>query len=185
MLIEAMKSAGPKMMVSMREAAGVLDLGLDADAPDLEAHGLLDLGERQVEPGDLLGGLDLGQHDAVEVGTGALDDLDDVTVGPLGGEVVDPHDADLAVPAALVEGIHDDLAGARLGERRAGVLEVEEHHVGRQATSLVDHLRVGAGDREAGPARTVTRAHGRMLARRPAPRPRGERRFTARGHPVR
>ena len=94
MLIEAMKSAGPKMIVSTRgeagaivvdvdQALGVLDLRLDADLADLEAHRLLDLGQQQVERDDLLGVLDLRQHDAVEVLAGALDDRDDVAVGPV------------------------------------------------------------------------------------------------------
>ena len=60
----------------------------------------------------LLGGLHLRQHDAVEVGAGALDDLDHVGVGPLRGPVVDPDGADLAAPAALVQRGDDVLAGA-------------------------------------------------------------------------
>ena len=45
------------------------------------------------------GGLHLRQHHAVEVGAGALDDGDDVAVGPLGGAVVDPHHPGLAAPS--------------------------------------------------------------------------------------
>ena len=93
MLIDAMKSAGPKMMVSIRgeaaamastltRPAGVLDLRLDADPTDRQTDRLLHLGQREVKPGDLLGGLHLGQHDAVEVRPGALDDLDHVAVRP-------------------------------------------------------------------------------------------------------
>ena len=37
-------------------------------------------------------------------------------------------------------------------ERRDGVLEVDEHHVGRQRRRLGDHLGIGAGDGEAGSA---------------------------------
>jgi len=70
MLIEAMKSAGPKMMVSSRgEAAAIASTfispwrsrsGLRCDAADLEAHRLLDLGEQQVQRFDLLGVLHFG-----------------------------------------------------------------------------------------------------------------------------
>ena len=96
MLIEAMKSAGPKMMVSTRGDAaamaststrprGVLDLGLDADAARPRAPGLLQLGQQQVERVHLRRRLHLGQHHRVEVGAGALHDGDDVAVGPLRG----------------------------------------------------------------------------------------------------
>ena len=106
MLIDAMKSAGPKMIVSTRgdafamasiveQPARVLDLRLDADPPDLEADRALDLGEQQVQRRHLRGRLHLRQHDAVEVGAGALDDVDDVAVGPRGRPVVD---ADRAHP---------------------------------------------------------------------------------------
>ena len=106
MLIEAMKSAGPKMIVSTRgEAAAMAStlvrpsaFSICASMPiaaHVEAGGLLDLGQQQVERDDLLGGLHLGQHDRVEVGAGALDHLDDVGVGPLGRPVVDPHRAHL------------------------------------------------------------------------------------------
>ena len=61
---------------------------------------------------------------------GALDDLDDVAVGPVRRPVVDPDDADLVAPAALVQRRDDVLARLGLGQRRAGVLEVEEHLVG-------------------------------------------------------
>ena len=78
MLIDAMKSAGPKMIVSTRgrgggdrvdvdQAPGVLDLRLDPDPAGLEAHRLLDLGQQQVQRDDLLGVLHLRQHDAVQV----------------------------------------------------------------------------------------------------------------------
>ena len=175
MLIDAMKSAGPKMIVSTRgdavaialtfdQAQRVLDLRLDPDLPDLVAHGLLDLGEQQVQRDDLLGRLHLRQHDRVEVRTGALDDLGDVAVGPLGGPVVDAHHAEPVAPAALVQRRHDRLAGAGLGQRGARVLEVEEDLVGGQGPGLVDELLAGPRYRQAGPAGTGDGgAHGRLL----------------------
>ena len=65
MLIDAMKSAGPeddrldprgrrRDRVDVDQAQRVLDLRLDADPADLEAHRLLDLGEQQVQRDDLL-----------------------------------------------------------------------------------------------------------------------------------
>src|SRR4029453_452324 len=91
MLIEAMKSAGPKMIVSTRgEAAAisstltspaafsisasmpirprpVLDRPLEPDRARLEPDRLLDRGEREVEPLHVRRRLHLRQHDAVEV----------------------------------------------------------------------------------------------------------------------
>ena len=102
MLIHAMKSAGPKMIVSTRGDAVAIALTLDQararsrSAPrcrsaDLVAHGLLDLGQQQVQRDDLLGVCTFGSMIASRFAAGALDDLDDVAVGPLGGPVVDPH----------------------------------------------------------------------------------------------
>ena len=88
--------------VDVGQAERVLDLRLDADPADLQARGLLDLGQQQVERDDLFGRLHLGQHDGVEVGAGALDDLHDVGVGPLRRPVVDPDGADpLPQPPSL------------------------------------------------------------------------------------
>ena len=163
MLIEAMKSAGPKMIVSIArrrggdvvdvdQAEGVLDLRLDADPADLVAHRGLDLGEQDVERLDLVGGLHLGQHEAVEVRAGALDHLDDVLVGPLGRPVVDPDGAHPVAPVAGVQHLDDVLAGVRLRDRRHRVLDVEEHLVGVEALGLLQEPGVGAGDGVAGAA---------------------------------
>jgi hypothetical protein len=154
MLIDAMKSAGPKMIVSTRG-------DLDADPPDLVAHRLLDLGEQQVEGHDLLGRLHLREHDRVEVGARPLDDFRDVAVGPLRGPVVHPDHADLLAPAALVERLDDRLARPGLGQRRAGVLEVEEDLVGVEGPGLVDELLARTRHGEAGPAGAdLGRGHG-------------------------
>ncbi len=104
-----MKSAGPKTSASSRgEAAamastsasprGVLDLRLDADPPGRVAHRRLDLAEQQVQPADVVGAGDLGQHDDVQAGPGLLDHVDHVPVGPGGGDIVDPDGADPAAP---------------------------------------------------------------------------------------
>jgi hypothetical protein len=163
MLIEAMKSAGPKTMVLSRgrgdrvhvhQALGVLDLGFDADPADLEAHRLLDLGEQQVQRLDLVGVLHLRQHDAVQVGPGPFDHRDHIPVGPVGGPVVDPDDAGLAGPVALVQRVDDAVPGAFLDQRRAGVLEVQEHLVRGQALGLFQEARVAARDGQAGAAGT-------------------------------
>ena len=170
----AMKSAGPKMIVSTRgdDAAiastlvrpeRVLDLRLDADPADLEAHRLLDLGEQRVEGDDLLGRLHLRQHDAVEVRARVLHDLDDVAVGPLRRPVVDAHHPHLRAVPALVEGRDHVLACIRLGDGRHGVLEVEEHLVGGEALGLLQHLGVAARHGQVGAARAqgaVLGAHG-------------------------
>lgn len=139
--------------VDVVEALRVLDLRLDADLADLEAHRLLDLGEEEIEGDDLLGVLHLRQHDAVEVLPRALDDGHDVAVCPLGRPVVDPHDARLARPVALVEELDDGVPRLRLGERGAGVLQVEEDLVGVEALGLLQEARVRARYSEARTAR--------------------------------
>ena len=68
--------------VHVHQAEGVLDLCLDADPPDLEAHGPLDLREQQVQCDDVLGALHLRQHEAVEIGACTLDDRGHVAIGP-------------------------------------------------------------------------------------------------------
>jgi hypothetical protein len=129
--------AGGGDVVDVDEPLRGLDLRLDADPADLEPGGLLDLGQQQVQRAHLTGVGDLRQHDAVQVGAGALDDLDHVAVGPLRRPVVDPDGADLLAPAALVQRRDDVLAGAGLGQRRARVLQVQEHLVGGQALGLL------------------------------------------------
>jgi hypothetical protein len=163
MLMLAMKSAGPKMIVSIRGLANAiwltlieplrgLDLRLDADPADLQAVGLLQLGQQHVQRLHLSGVGDLRQHDAVEVGAGTADDLDHVGEGPLRRPVVDPDGADLVAPAALVQRRDDVLAGTGLGQRSARVLQVEEHLVGGQALGLLEEPGVAARDGQVGTA---------------------------------
>ena len=86
----------------------------------------------EVQPLHLGRVLHLRQHDAVQVGAGTLDDLDDVAIGPVRGHVVHPDDADAVSPAAFVQRGDDVLAGGGFDERRARILEIEEHLVSRQ-----------------------------------------------------
>ena len=60
----------------------------------------------------------------------------------------------------LVDRVDDLVARRLLLERRDGVLEVEEHHVGAEAGRLAEHLLAGAGHREARAAGQVARAFG-------------------------
>ena len=75
-----------------------------------------------------------------------------VLEGPLRRPVVDPDGADLVAPAALVQRGDDVLAGTGLGQRRAGVLQVQEHLVGGQALGLLQEPGVAARDGEVGTA---------------------------------
>ncbi len=165
-----MKSAGPKIIVWTRGAAfaiasiaeqtlGVLDLRLDTDPADLEAHRLLDLGEQDVQRDDLVGGLHLRQHDAVEIRAGTLDDLDHVAVRPVRRPVVHPHHADLAAPPALVERGDDVLAGFRLGQRSTGVLEVQEHLIGVETLRLLQEAGIASRNCQTGTARAKRFGH--------------------------
>ena len=115
----------------------------------------LDLGEQQVEGDDLGRGLHLRQHDLVEALAGVADDLDHVERGPLRVPGVDADAEDLVAPVLVLDGV-DDLGASRLLlQRRHGVLEVEEHHVGGDRRALGQHLLAGAGDGEAGAAGQV------------------------------
>ncbi|MEI8325984.1 MAG: hypothetical protein WCH44_11585, partial [Betaproteobacteria bacterium] len=74
-------------------------VGLDADAAPAAGR-LLDLREQGVEGDNLVGGLHLRQHDAVQIGARVLDDLDDIAVRPGCRPIIDPDTAHLvAVPA--------------------------------------------------------------------------------------
>ena len=141
---------GLRDRVDGNQTLGILDLSLDSDPADLEAVGLLDLGEQQVQPLHLGRALHLRQHDRIEVGTGTLDDLDHVAIGPLSGQVVNPYRPDLVAPASLVQGRDNVLAGVRLGQRGDRVLDVEKHLVGRQALGLLEKARVRAGHGQIG-----------------------------------
>jgi hypothetical protein len=128
------------------QALGVLDLRLNSDPPYLVAESLLDLGDEQIQRHHLLGALHLRQHDRVEVRTGSLDYLDNVPVGPMGGPIVDPDNADLVAPAALVQRGHDVLARPGLRQWRTRILQVEEHLVSWQTLRLLQETRVAPGD---------------------------------------
>src|SRR5450631_3881238 len=88
----------------------------------------------------------------------ALDDLDDVLEGVLGGGGVDAHATRLARPVERLQRLHDLLAGLALLAGGDGVLEVEEDMVGFRLGRLLHHLLAGAGCGKldaAGAARTV------------------------------
>ena len=164
MLIDAMKSAGPKMMVSTRgdaaaiastfdQAARVLDLRLDADAADARPI-VFSIWVSVRSSHSTCERLHLRQHDAVEVGAGALDDVDHVAVCPLRGQVVHRTADGLAPPVAVVQLRRRRCPGAVFGVGCDGVLEVQEHLIGRQALCLFQHLRADARHRRLHCART-------------------------------
>ena len=163
----AAKSAGPKMIVSRRgEAAQIsstliepacrLDLRLDPGVPDRQARLLLHLREQEVERDDLGGGLHLGQHDLVQALSRVPDHLDHVAVGPLGVPGVHPHAEHAVVPGQVLDGIDHLGPCALLLERRHGVLEVQEGHVGGDRWRLGQELLVRTRGGEAGTAGQVT-----------------------------
>src|SRR5699024_2694031 len=132
--------------VHVHQPLGVLDLGLDTDTADGQADSALDLCEQGVEPLNVVGGGDLGQDKGVELGPGAFDDRDDVTVGPLGGDVVHPDRAYPAVPAPGVESPDDGTASVLLLQGCDRVLQVQEEGIGVQPPCLFDEPRVGSGN---------------------------------------
>ena len=121
---------------------------------------LLDLGEQEVEGNHLVRRLHLGQHQLVESLRRVLDDVDHVAVRPLRVPRVHSHTEDRVTPVELVDRLDDVVAGGFLLERRDGVLEVEEHHVGTQTGRLAQHLLAGAGHGEAGATGQVAGSFG-------------------------
>ena len=104
---------------------------------------------------------------------GAGHHLADVVERELAAHLVDAHHAHLSLPVVGAQRLHHLAARGRLLERSAGVLEVEEHLVGRGGRRLLHHPRVAA--RAGEHAATQTGRHG------PSPR----RRRAARRHPRR
>ena len=105
-----------------------------------------------------------GSMIASRFGAGAADDLEHVLERPLRRPVVDADGADLVAPAALVQRRDDVLAGAGLGQRRAGVLQVEEDLVGGQPLGLLQEPGVAAGDGQVGTTGTKL-GHGASACR--------------------
>ena len=109
---------------------------------------MLELQQRTVDERDVAGVADLGDHDAVEDVAGAGDHLAQVVERELARHLVDADDARLAVPVVRAQRL-DDLAARRgLLERRARVLEVEEHLVRGARRRLLHHPRVTARNGE-------------------------------------
>ena len=140
--------AGEGDLVDVHHALGHLDLGLDADAANLEPPVHLDLGQEHVEHIHVVGLVGLGQHDGVQVPARALDDLDHVAVEPLGVDAVDADAGDLAGPVEVLEGLDDHLPGLDLLVGGDAVLEVEEDVVGVALAAALEHAQVGSGTSE-------------------------------------
>ncbi len=121
---------------------------LEADALAASVR-VLDLCHQHVERIDIGGDPDLGDEEQVEARTG-LDHLDHVAIGVVSVETVDAHAHGLATPVDVIERRDHVLARARLVVRRHRILEIEKHHVRRAAARLLDHFRVGRGDRQFG-----------------------------------
>ena len=75
-------------LVGLQARLGGLDEHLELDAPDLEAHVLLDLRQQAIGEAHVVGAVALRQHHDVDVRAGRLDHLDDVLVEELGADVV-------------------------------------------------------------------------------------------------
>ncbi|MPM79270.1 hypothetical protein SDC9_126303 [bioreactor metagenome] len=142
---------GPGDRLGVEQATGVLDLGLDPDPADRQPVGPLHLGQQQVEGADVVGALDLWQHQRVDPVAGAADDLDHVVVRPLGGPVVDPDGDGRGRPVA-VQVLDHPAAGLGLGRGGHRVLQVEEDRVDPDPEGLGEEAVAGTGHREDGAA---------------------------------
>ena len=151
-----MRGVAVAISYALQARLGALDQHLEPDAPDLEAHVLLDLRQQPVdEAARPRGRSTFGDHHDVDVLAGRLDDLDDVAVEELGADVVRAERADLALEVQRVERLDERLARFYLLRDRAGVLEIEDHLVGFGAGGLGHHLErvrrageLGAADAE-------------------------------------
>src|SRR5690606_2191507 len=94
-------SAGGDLL-GVQKRASALDEHLELDAAHLVAAGLLDLGDEAVDEEDVLGAVDFGDDDHVDVAARGLQDLDDVAVEVAGTDVVGAEGADLS---AEVQGV--------------------------------------------------------------------------------
>ena len=142
-------------LVGLQARLGRLDEHLELDAPDLEAHVLLDLRQQAIGEAHVVRPVALGQHHDVDVRARRLDDLDDVLVEELGADVVRAERANLALEVERVERLDERLARLDLLRDRARVLEIEDHLVGLGAGGLGHHLQrmrrageLGAADAE-------------------------------------
>ena len=87
-----------------------------------------------------------------------LDDVDDVAVRPLVSHALTRTQRTVSPQSRSLIALTILAARRLLLERRDGVLEVEEDHVGAEAGRLAEHLLAGPGDRQAGAARQVAGA---------------------------
>ena len=100
----------------------------------------LELRQQVIDEVQLAGVLDLGHHDAVQPVTGTADDGGDVTQAPARGDAVDADDPGLAGVVVGAQRIDHPVTRVDLLQRGHGVLEIEEHLVGRECRSLGEHL---------------------------------------------
>ena len=125
------------------DATGRLEDGVDEDRPG-QAGLRLELGEQAVDVVDVLGSLDLGDHDHVELVADLGDGGDEVVEHPRRVERVDAGpELGVGVVPRLAD-LDEAGAGVVLLGRRDGVLEVGQQHVDgrRDVRHLGDHLRV-------------------------------------------
>ena len=104
--------------------------------------------EQQMHELNVGGRFGLGQHDGVELFTGAGDHFDDVVVTPLGLHVVDADADGPRRPLESVQSVHDHPSCTGLGARCDSVLEIEKDMVEFQAGGLGHHLLRAAGHGE-------------------------------------
>ena len=138
---------GPADLLDVGHAARRLEDGVDEERAGEAGLGL-ELGDQTVDVVDVLGALDLGDHDDVELVADLGDGGDEVVEAPGGVEGVDagPELGVLRVPR--LADLDEPGAGGLLVGGRHAVLEVAEQDVdrGRDVGDLRHHLRVRSGE---------------------------------------
>ena len=146
--------AGAADLLHVGHAARRLEDGVHEER--LGEPGLrLELGEEPVDVVDVLGALDLRDHDHVELLAHLGDGGDEVVEAPRRVEAVDPRPELRVGRAPRLAHLHEPGAGGLLVRRGHAVLEVAQEDVdgGRDVGDLRHHLRVRAREEVDDPRR--------------------------------
>ena len=156
---------GAADLLDVGHAPGRLEDGVEEDRA-LEPGLGLELGDQPVHVVDVLGPLDLGDHDDVELVADLGDGRDQVVEAPRRVQRVDPGPELGGAEVDRPADVDEPLAGGLLVGGRHTVLEVGEQHVhlGGQIGELGHHLRIRRReevDHPGRPERDLTHGLGR------------------------
>ena len=132
------------------EATCGFNLRLDTDVANWQAAGNFYLAQEQVGSNDLRSVLDFWQHDFVEALACTANDFHDVVGSPLCAPVIDANTQHLVAPIVAANCTNDSCARCFFFLRSNCVLEIKEHHVGRNVGAFAHHFFGRAGNGQTG-----------------------------------